>query len=271
MSNRTLHMTSPLLTGGDVLMLQRSVNSWLERWHVPRRVEPDAVYGADTRRMGLIVCYGLGIAKADSAHGFTPAIRLKLRDPARRSLAERRRGEARTHWRARLKHRFAAHGPSLAVAYALRMAAEAVHERPSGSNRGPRIDDWNRMVGTPLGPNAFWCGAFCNACLVAAGFTPMPFMKSCIQIEQHARGSVDGWRFRSAGATPRKGWLALFTEKGVAGHVEIVVKDGSPLQTVGGNTSSMNGSPSNGGGCFRHDFSRYRGLPLRGFAVPPYH
>jgi hypothetical protein len=271
MSDRTLHLTSPLMHGGDVVGLQHAVNSWLDRWQVPRRLECDGVYGSDSRRMSLIVCYGLGIASADTARGVTPAIRLKLRDAQRLTMVERRRLRARAQWRARLRQRFALHGAELAVAYALRMAARGVHEIPGRENRGPLIDKWNRMVGTPPGPQAFWCGAFCNACLVAAGFTSMPFMKSCPQIEQHARGGVDGWRFRPPSASPRAGWLALFTEGTQAGHVELVVKPGFPLQTVGGNTSPMHGSPNNGGGVYRHDFSVYRGLPLRGFAVPPYH
>jgi hypothetical protein len=271
MPDRTIMLTSPSMEGGDVLLLQSTVNAWLGRWTVPHRIEQDAVYGADTRAATLLVCYGLGIAKAATAHGITPDIRRKLRDPARRTLVERRRGNGRAEWRERLKHRFHENGPSLAVAYAERMAAMAVHEQPAGSNRGPTIDEWNRMVGTPLGPAAYWCGAFANACLVAAGFTPMPFMKSCVEIEHHALGRVDGWSWHGPAEAPRTGRLALFTEKGVAGHVELVVRNGWPLRTVGGNTSSGDGSPSNGGGVFRHDFSRYAGLPLRGFAAPAYH
>jgi hypothetical protein len=273
MSDRILHLTSPQMRGGDVLQLQHTINGWLGKWHIPRRLECDGVYGVDSRTLTLAVCYGLGIAKAETEHGIAPATRLKLRDPARRSLSERRRCDGRAHWRSRLKHRFHAHGPLLAVAYARKMAALGVHEQPAGSNRGPHIDDWNRAAGIPPGPNAFWCGAFCNGCLVAAGFAPQTFMASCINIESHARGGADGWKWQGPTAIPRAGWLALFTEKGVAGHVELVVADGRPLKTIGGNTSPMagTGSVSNGGGVFAHDFSRYRGLPLRGFAVPPYH
>ena len=270
MPHRTLKLTTPHLQGNDVVLLQRTVNGWLRRWNVPRRLDQDGEYGMDTRAMTLLVCYGLGIAKAETVHGISPGIRIKLRDPARRTLIERRRGDDRAHWRARLKLRFERQGAALAVAYANRMAQKGVHET-GGANRGPLIDKWNRAVGIPPGPNAFWCGSFANACLVAAGFEPMRFMAFCPHIEEQARSGRDGWRWKSASATPQPGWLALFTHGGVAGHVEVVVKPGKPLVTIGGNTSVGDGSPNNGGQVARHDFSTYRGMPLRGFALPPYH
>jgi hypothetical protein len=268
MKSRTIGLTSPLMHGGDVLLLQRTVNNWLRRWHVPRLIDEDGEYGPESRRMTLLVCYGLGI-QAEAGKGIAPDVRLKLRDPARRTLVERRRGAGRESWRHRLKQRFQQSGPALAVAYATRV--DGVCEYPPGSNRGPQIDAWNRMVGTPPGPQAYWCGAFCNACLVAAGFRPMSFMAYCPSIEQHARAGVDGWRWFDKNAVPRMGWLALFTHGGVAGHVELVARTGRPMVTFGGNTSRGDGSPNNGGVVCRHDWSHYRGLPLRGFAAPPYH
>ena len=127
------------------------------------------------------------------------------------------------------------------------------------------------MVGTPPGPQAYWCGAFCNACLVAAGFRPMSFMAYCPSIEPHARAGVDGWSWFDQNVVPRMGWLALSTHGGVAGHVELVARTGRPMVSFGGNTSRGDGSPNNGGVVCRHDWSHYRGLPLRGFAAPPYH
>jgi hypothetical protein len=218
--------------------------------------------------MTLVVCYGLGI-QAQAGNGIAPDIRLKLRDPARRTRVERKRGDGRAAWRHRLKRRFQQSGPALAVGYASRV--NGVCEHPPGSNRGPQVDAWNRMVGTPPGPQAYWCGAFCNACLVAAGFQPMHFMAYCPNIEHQARAGVDGWRWFEATELPRMGWLALFTEGSVAGHVELVARTGRPMVTFGGNTSRGDGSPNNGGGVYRHDWSHYRGLPLRGFAAPPYH
>ena len=271
MPHRTLLLTTPHLRGNDVVALQRTVNGLLGQWRVPRRLDQDGEYGADTREMTLLVCYGLGIAKVESAHGITPAIRMKLRDSKRLTVVERRRGAERGHWRERLRIRFEGQGAALAVAYAHRMAQKGVHEEPSGSNRGPLIDKWNRAAGVAPGPSAFWCGSFCNACLGAAGFKPLTFMAFCPSIEAHARGGQEGWQWRDASVTPQAGWLALFTESGVAGHVELVVKSGHPLTTIGGNTSAGNGSASNGGCVARHDFSIYHGLPLRGFAVPPYH
>jgi hypothetical protein len=43
-------------------------------------------------------------------------------------------------------------------------------EEPDGSNRGPLIDEWNRLAGVPLGSP--WCGSAAGACLIANGHTP---------------------------------------------------------------------------------------------------
>lgn len=270
MSDRTLQLTSPLMRGGDVRLLQRTVNDLMRRWDVASELDEDAEFGPETRKMSVLACYGLGVPIVAS-HEIRPQARVKLRDPARRTLIERRRGDGRAEWRQRLRHRFEAHGPALAIAYASHMADRRVSESPPGSNRGERIDQWNRMAGVAPGPLAYWCGSFCHACLVAAGFSPMRFMAYCPSIEQHARSEADGWTWHAPGAEPRAGWLALFTEGRQAGHVELVVASGLPLRTIGGNTSAGDGSPNNGGGVYRHDFSRYRGLPLRGFAAPAYH
>jgi hypothetical protein len=269
MSQRTLQLTSPLMCGGDVRLLQRTVNTWLRAWQVPHLLDEDGEFGPESQRMSVLACYGLGVPIVRS-HRITPPTRIKLRDPARRTLTERRRGDARAEWRQRLKRRFEAHGAAMAITYASHMADLRVSESPPGSNRGERIDQWNRMAGIAPGPAAYWCGAFCNACLVAAGFHPMPFMSYCPAIEQHAKADAGGWTWHAPGATPRAGWLVLFTEGGVAGHVELVVASGWPLRTIGGNTSAGDGSPNNGGAVCRHDFSRYRGLTVRGYAAPPY-
>lgn len=275
MSDRTLALTSPHMHGSDVEQLQRDINAELKRWKVAASIKVDGEYGAATRDMAKTVLYGLGVAnpQAELAHGVTPAIRLLIRN---RDLSADQRTvfTRRADWRKRLADRYAKRGADLAVEFAL--AHIGVTEHPPGSNTGPHIDDWNRAVGTPPGPQAYWCGAFANACLHAAGFPDEHFMAYCPNIEQHARSGADGWRWHGPSETPQPGWLALFTEGGIAGHVELVVGvqgDHRPV-TVGGNTSEQgkSGSQSNGGGVFRHT-DRYAsgGFPIRGYAAPRYH
>jgi hypothetical protein len=262
---RTLHQTSPLLHGGDVVHFQRDLNWWFERWHVKLHLDDDGDYGEQTREAFKLVAHGLGI---DWRDGATPEIRRKIRDPKLRSQHELKIAAGRSQWRHRLKYRFDDDPVKLFVEYL--HSQVGVTESPPGSNRGPKIDAWNRAVGTAPGPDAYWCGALQNAGLVAAGFANNHRLAYCPYIEADARGGIGGWRWYGPDATPQVGWLALFTEKGIAGHVEGVVEAGHPLRTIGGNTSKGDGSPNNGGVVAYHDFSEYHGLPLRGFAAPPF-
>lgn len=275
MSDRTLSLTSPHMHGGDVQQLQHDINAELKRWNVDTATVVDGEYGQQTRDLAKTVLYGLGVAnpQRELAHGVTPALRLLIRN---RDLtaAQRKLYNERAEWRKRLAQRYGKHGAELAIDFAHEHLGTVEH--PAGSNRGPLIDQWNRAVGTAPGPQAYWCGAFANACLEAAGFPAEHFMAYCPAIEQHARSGADGWRWHGPSERPQPGWLALFTEGGIAGHVELVVAvqaDGRPV-TIGGNTSEQGktGSQSNGGGVFQHT-DRYAsgGFPIRGYAAPRYH
>lgn len=263
---RTLRLTSPLMHGGDVKALQQELNGWFKRWHVPNRIDADGEYGPATRGALKLVCYGLGVNYRDGA---TPTVRRKIRDTNLRTDREKRIGGERADWRKRLKHRFEDKGADAAVAYALKMSRLGIREQPSGSNLGPYITEWARLTGYKVPPGVYWCGCFVNACLVAAGFEADHTLGYCPSVEARAKAGTDGWRWANANANPRKGWLPLFGAR-IADHIEIVVADGFPLRTVGGNTSAGNGSPNNGGGVYAHNFSTYRGLPLRGYAIPPF-
>lgn len=265
MSVRILRATSPEMHGSDVTHLQRALNGWLARWHVNLHLRADGVYGPQTREALKLVCYGLGI---DWRDGATPTLRRKIREPARRTNWEKKVSAGRADWRRRLKHRFdTGNAVELFVAYL--KAHVGVTEHPAGSNQGPQVDIWNRLVGTPPGPAAYWCGALQNAALVAAGFPTEHFMAYVPYIEGHAKAGQGGWRWHSASSPPKKGWIATFGSP-IGEHTEGAIEDGWPLRTIGGNTSKGDGSPNNGGVVAYHDFSHYRGLPLRGFAEPPF-
>ena len=165
--------------------------------------------------------------------------------------------EARTRYRRRKqitaarklrlkKYRDSKGGPGKAVAWAL--AQVGVVEQPPFSNRGPKIDVWQRAT---LGSVGWaWCQAFVNSAVVAGGgqqlksaYTP--------QVVQWARERKFGLKLVSA-AERKPGDFVYFKFPGVSNafcdHVGLYVGNG---QTVEGNTSSgASGSQNNGGGVF---------------------
>lgn len=273
MSARAFLLTTPSMHGPDVADLQHQVNRWLAHWSIRLRVEEDGKYGVATKRAATTVGYGLGIGRDEFVHGIDALTRSKIRhagdDQDQRTLAERDRAKERRGWVKRLAKRYARKngGVQAAVAYARKMAAAGVHEQPAGSNMGPYITEWEKLTGYAPPPGVYWCGCFVNACLIAGGFPAQTFLGYVPAIEQHAKAGTDGWAWHGPDATPQAGWIACF---GNGDHTEFVVTSGKPLRTIGGNTSKGDGSPNNGGGVFAHDFSKYRGLPLDGYAVPPW-
>ncbi len=263
MSNRTFKLTSPLMRGQDVAYFQKTLNERFHDWSVGFYLDIDGHYGSHTRSATERVMYGLGIAQRELRHGVSPGLRSKLRNPASRSHDERVRANQRADWLRRLRRRHEGHGPAAAIAYARKHVH--VMENPPSSNRGPLIDQWERACGVIAAP---WCGCFCNACLVAAGFPSQPWLRYCPWIEGRARSGEGGWSWHSV-EHAKPGDLVLYG-RASAEHVELYAGGGV---TYGGNTSSgQAGSQANGGGTFerRRNFGD-PGFPARGVARPPYH
>lgn len=262
MSNRTFKLTSPLMQGRDVAYFQETLNERFHNWSVGFYLDVDGAYGSQTRSATERAMYGLGIALGELDHGVSPDLRVKLRHPNGRSHAELARANSRRDWLRRLRHRFDGHGPAAAIAYARKYRGTT--ESPANSNCGPKIDQWQRMCDIHAEP---WCGCFCNACLVAAGFPTQPWLRYCPSIEGKARSREGGWSWHPI-AEARPGDLVLYG-RSIAEHVELYAGGGV---TYGGNTSSGDGgSQANGGGVFerRRNFGA-PGFPARGVARPPY-
>jgi hypothetical protein len=250
------------MEGRDVAFFQRALNERYERWDVDFTVDVDGAFGSSTREATKTVLHGLGIAQQQMEHGVTPELRLKVRNPDRRNHAELARARERRDWLRRLRRLHEGHGPQAAIAYARKQVG--VTESPPNSNRGRLIDHWQRMCHISGAP---WCGAFVNACLVAAGFPSEPGLRYCPWIESHARSGQGGWSWHRIDRA-RPGDLVLYG-RAIAQHVAIYVGNG---QTIEGNTSSgPGGSQDNGGGVFRRrrNFGD-PGFPARGVARPPY-
>jgi hypothetical protein len=262
MSTRTFKLTSPLMEGRDVAHFQETLNERFHDWDVGFSLDVDGAYGPHTRGATERAIYGLGIAQREMAHGITPQLRIKIRHPQDRTRAECLRAHQRAGWLGRLRLRYRGHGPGAAIAYAQRHVG--VSEMPPSSNRGPLIDQWQRMCGVLAAP---WCGCFCNACLVAAGFPSQPWLRYCPWIEGKARSGEAGWSWHAIGAA-RPGDLVLYGRT-MAEHVELYAGGGV---TYGGNTSTGQlGSQSNGGGVFRRERNfADPSFPARGVARPPY-
>jgi hypothetical protein len=252
------------MRGKDVAFHQRTLNRQFREWGVNFAVDVDGQYGTTTRDATVKVMYGLGISRAEIDRGTSSALRIKMRHADRRSDLEHRRERERADWRRRLKRRYEGHGPKAAVAYAKKQAANHIVEHPAGSNTGPMIRDWLRLCG--IGPNP-WCGAFVNACLVAAGFPTEPWLCYCPNTEARAKTRQGGWSWHSINEA-KPGDLVLYGGS-VAQHVGLYVGNGV---TIEGNTSGgTGGSQDNGGGVFvrRRNFHA-PGFPARGVARPPY-
>src|SRR3954447_2954825 len=186
----TFRLVSPHMRSGRIASFQRLLNHRYEQWDVDRRIDVDGEYGGETRDAVREVMFGLGIAQNELGKGVTPAPRIKIRDPARRSRAEIKRGDGRADWRRRLRRRYEGHGPAAAIAYARKHVG--VIESPPRSNRGPLIHRWNELCGVPRGPKAFWCGTPCNAFLMAAGFSVQSWLRYCPWIESRAKAGEGG-------------------------------------------------------------------------------
>jgi hypothetical protein len=267
-------LVTPNMKGTMIHAFQASLNSTFAGWKVPKTIDVDSEYGEETARAAHQVCHGLGLNPQSYRNGMTPGVRIKIRHPEKRTSVEIAVGGEREEWRKALAKRIAAEaaGPAAAIKFGRKHVG--LSENPAGTNRGPLIDKWNLAVGTQPGPNAFWCGAFVNACLHAGGLPDQPFLAYCPSIEARARGGVHGWSWHPKLADGKPGDLVLYTEKGsgVAAHVELVVS-ASPFDVIGGNTSP---DPSTGnqfnGGCVaeHHRDPNNPSLKFKGYARPPW-
>lgn len=277
MASTTFKVLTPHMKSDDVRAFQALINARFAAWTIDFKIAEDGDYSVATRDAAKLVCHGLGLNPTSYADGVTPAARTKIRHPDKRSPAEMKRALSRKQWLAALRKRMAAAGGGPAAAIAFAHKQVGVHEVPANSNRGKLIDQWNRDVNSPPGPNAFWCGAFVNACLHAGGFPHQPFLVFCPNTEGKARSGADGYSWHTNVADGKPGDLVLYTEGGrsEAAHVELLVKvlPGNQLDVIGGNTSATPGSGSqSNGGCVaeHHRDPGAASLRFKGYARPPW-
>jgi cell wall-associated NlpC family hydrolase len=176
--------------------------------------------------------------------------REKLRSLRRRYLHHRRKGREAPRLRkayqrakgelARLRRQARQDNARKAVRWA--RSQVGVKESPPGSNRGPKIDDWQRAHGMLAQP---WCGAFVGMALRAGGVRLPNGVVYTPTILAWAKNRQHGLSLTSK---PRPGDLVLYKfSNGPAPveHVGLYIGEGL---TIEGNTSSdEQGSQDNGG------------------------
>ena len=146
----------------------------------------------------------------------------------------------------------------VALAVALREANAGVHEVPSGSNRGPRVEQYQAVDNIPGGGYA-WCAAFVTWCYRQA-FWPedgwnVAYVPSWVAEARAGRHGL------SLVSNPGAGDLVAFDWQGDGkhDHIGIVrwtvpVPGGRVAFTVEGNTSAgASGSQDNGDGVYKRN------------------
>jgi len=135
---RSFRLDSPHMTGDDIGDFQRQLSRQFHIWDINLVVIDDEDYGQDTRDAARMVCRGLGILPGQAMrHGVTPALRTKIRHPARRTERERERfkSAATKAFRASVREKFKVTGTA-AVAQLAGVDVTATAGKPhwGGSN-----------------------------------------------------------------------------------------------------------------------------------------
>jgi hypothetical protein len=179
---RTFKLTKPRIKGDDVMDFQRLLNRRFRDWKVPDTLGEDGEFGPETRRAARQVAHGLGLAAAEYEHGITPAVRVLIRHPDRRSPAQKaafaRRAEFRKKLRAlRAKDLAGDNDDKKALpgkappgmrgkAYSRARKLVGVMEQ-GGNNRGRKVEEIIRYAQGVV-PEA-WCVDFLIYCYGHAG------------------------------------------------------------------------------------------------------
>lgn len=271
---RPLGLSTPLTKGPDVEALQKGLRRLLDSHKIgwlPLRV--DGQMGPQTLHAARFLTWviGLGAGHRDpiaKQHRIPMATQRLLRDPTDRSALERRREKRRQPRLKKIRARQES-GTAGTIAYA--QACIGITEDPPGSNTGPDrtvvvngkrypagVSLWQRKFGLD---GAFWCLCFASFAAIEHGGAKIS--GNCtysVAIEGYARMHTNGW-IQVPDEEARPGDFRIWKFDGPnspSDHGELVEvvdvnhrPDGSD---IGGNTSSEDGSQSDGGGVFRKGF-----------------
>ena len=166
-------------------------------------------------------------------------------------------------------------GPA-AAALAVAISQIGVQEQPEGSNRGPKVDEYQRAAGLTLpagsGAGYFWCMAFVFWCFkeAAAPNAPVfPKTAGCLDAWNKVKAKSPGKVITRAAAMAnpalvKPGMVFILDYGGGQGHTGFVRKSVSgALLTVEGNSNSS--GSRNGLGVFELNRRKVTDKNLKGF------
>lgn len=266
--HRPLGVVSPLLRGDDVEALQKALRRLLDAHRIgwlPLTV--DGQMGPQTLHAARFLSWVIGLGAGHrepirKEHRIPMATQRLLRDPTKRSRAERSREKRRQPHlkKIRTSQEF---GAANAVAYA--RACIGITENPAGSNRGPDVMVELQGRKVPAGVSMFqrkfgldgvyWCLCFASFAAIEHGGAKISGnVAYSVAIEGYARLHENGW-IQVPAEEARPGDFTIWKFDGPGNpsdHGEMIVEaHGGPTEDVGGNTGSdSGGSQSNGGGVF---------------------
>lgn len=174
-----------------------------------------------------------------------------IRDPSKRSDADRQRARARAPG---LKRRYEAQRTGARAAVRWARSQIGKHEKPANSDWGHPVQDW--ILFTGYGGPVFWCGCFVAFAVVKKGGADVPHrirLGSHYDIIEDARGGRNGFERAVSVNHAKPGDIATF-QFSTGGHIGLVVgpmKNGM-IHTIDGNTTASNGTDLHGGEVAEH-------------------
>jgi hypothetical protein len=246
--HRPFHMTSPLAHGADVGALQGNINEQFKHLKIDCEVAVDDEFGPNTMAAAQRVGLSLGVmGEAQDKlerNTVSEGVQKLIRGGRDRTKEEAAAGKKREDYRQQLRKRFSKTAGEEAIANTKELVG--VHEEPTGSNWGGKVEEMIKFTG--YGEPVFWCG--CCACwiVVKVGGAKIP---------SRIRLGYAGYILADALAGSN-GLSAVPLAKARAGDVgtlwgaEHIVTIRGPVKngmvpTREGNTSANDGSQSNGG------------------------
>ena len=105
-STATFHASAEPPFSAEVQAFQRMLNRRYAAWKINKRIGEDGRFGKDTRDAAREIAAGMGIARVDFAHGFSPKVRKVMAHPKTRTDAQKQRSGQRAAYRARLRAKY---------------------------------------------------------------------------------------------------------------------------------------------------------------------
>ncbi len=105
-TSATFHPSANPPFSAEVQSFQRMLNRRYKAWKIDQRIAEDGRFGAGTRDAAAEIASGMGIARVDFAHGFSPKVRRVMAHPATRTAKQKERAAQRGAYRARLRTKY---------------------------------------------------------------------------------------------------------------------------------------------------------------------